>query len=195
MRHAVCVCVCVLWLPQQGCRRRRAPPAPPSKHSSILNQKWDKTSGRATKLGGRKRMSLCVCEWERACRRKTLRSLCLQTDIVNFVNFVNILMMTSLVRAKKRGRREGRESKSCFLVWPKCNLHVNQISSFVAWPSPGQRRLPTRSRSSRELQSCHKWQLAKRDVPPTPPLHCAISPKALNRNYVDEAVGVSALTV
>lgn len=49
-------------------------------------------------------MCVCVCVRKSvACRRKTLRSLWLQTDIVNFVNFVNILMMTSLVRAEKGG--------------------------------------------------------------------------------------------
>lgn len=75
-----------------------------------------------------------------------------QTDIVNFVNFVNILMMTSLAR------RVVRVVVVVFLVWPKCNLHVNQISSFVA--------LPDGQDDSRELQSCHKWQLAKHSRPP-----------------------------
>lgn len=96
-----------------------------------------------------------------------------QTDIVNFVNFVNILMMTSLAR------RAVRVVVVVFLVWPKCNLHVNQISSFVA--------LPDDQDDSRELQSCHKWQLAKHSRPPLPLI------TLLNRNYVDvvdEAVGV-----
>lgn len=127
-----------------------------------------------------------------ACRRKTLRPLCLQTDIVNFVNFVNILMMTSLVRAKEGEGR--RESKSCFLVWPKCNLHVNQISSFVAWPSDDSRLARAALESFKAATSGNFLSATS----PLPPLHCAISPKALNRNYVDdvdEAVGVSALTV
>lgn len=133
-----------------------------------------------------------------ACRRKTLRSLCLQTDIVNFVNFVNILMMTSLVRAKEEEGR--RESKSCFLVWPKCNLHVNQISSFVAWPSPAWPSDDTRlARAALEsFKAATSGNLLSATSPTLPSLHCAISPKALNRNYVDdvdEAVGVSALTV
>lgn len=50
------------------------------------------------------------------------------TDIVNFVNFVNIfndgdVVVVAVVLCDQR---------KLFFSWPKCNLHVNQISSFVA---------------------------------------------------------------
>lgn len=73
--------------------------------------KW--AGDKIEREGGKLRERVCVRK-SVACRRKTLRSLCLQTDIVNFVNFVNILMMTSLVRAEERGVETERDQELFF---------------------------------------------------------------------------------
>lgn len=46
--------------------------------------------------------------------------------------------MTSLVWPREVRVSECELLLLFFLVWPKCNLHVNQISSFVALPDDDQ---------------------------------------------------------
>lgn len=77
----------------------------------VGQNKW--AGDKIEREGGKLRERVCVRK-SVACRRKTLRSLCLQTDIVNFVNFVNILMMTSLVRAEERGVETERDQELFF---------------------------------------------------------------------------------